>query len=166
MKLIDKCHFVIGAPCANINTAWDNSTYALGDYVHMGKYNHLTIVLIGGAASGAASAITIKQATSAAGGSAKNVTVASMYACTSTSAASDTWTKTTVTSNTWTPTTTTANLHYIVELDAADLDIANSFEWVAVNVAGSGGGTNYFSCLYILSDPKIVSAETAPTAIA
>lgn len=160
MKLIDRVKFAIGAPCANINTAWDNTTYALGDYVHMIYHNQLTIVLVGGAASGAASAVTVKQATTAAGGSAKNVTLDYVWVNTATSAASDTWTRTAVTSNTFTPTTTTANLSYILEIHVSQLDLANSFEFVAINIAGGGGGTNYYSCLYILSDPRYVSAAS------
>ncbi len=164
-RFIGKHKLVIGAPCADISTAWDNTTYALGDYVHMEHYNHLTIVLIGGAAAGAASAITVKQATSAAGGSAKNVTFTEMFANVATSSASDTWTSTAVTSNTFTPTTTTANLSYVIEIDSRDLDLANNFEWVAINVAG-GGGTNYFACLYILSEGRFLARSGMPTAIA
>ncbi len=165
-RFLDTHKVVIGAPCANINTAWDNSTYALGDYVHMGKYNHLTIILVGGAASGAASAVTVKQATDASGTSAKNCTVTEMFLNTATSTASDTWTATTVSSNTFTPTTTTANLSYIIEIDSRDLDLANNFEWVAINIAGGGGGTNYFACVYILSEGRYKIVESSPTAIA
>jgi hypothetical protein len=164
MKLIDKVHFVVGAPIANINTAWDNTTYALGDYVNMANYSHLTIVLIGGASAGGTGAITVKQATDATGTSAKNVTVANRYLQTGTSSASDTWVKTTVTSNTWTH-PATANLCNIVEIDAASLDKDNGFTWVAINITSAGGTTN-MCALYILSDPRQISAETAPTAIA
>lgn len=156
---------VIGAPCSDIATAWDNTTYALGDYVHLGKYSHLTIVLIGGAAAGAASAFTVKQATSFAGAGAKNVTFTEMFANVATSSASDTWTSTAVTSNTFTPTTTTAKLSYVIEIDSRDLDIAGGFEFVGANFAG-GGGINYFACLYILSEGRFLTRSGMPTAIA
>lgn len=164
-RFIDTHHVVIGAVPACPNTAWDNTTYALGDYIHMGKYNHLTIIILTGAMSGATGAVTVKQATSAAGGSAKNVTITERFLCTATAAASDTWTSTAVTSNTWTM-PATANLANIVEVDARSLDIANSFEWVAVNITASGDAADRAACLYILSEPRYVRAETKPTAIA
>ncbi len=165
-RFLDTHKVVIGANAAAIDAGWLNSTYSDGEYIHVGKYNHLTIIVVGGAAAGAYAAFTVKQATSAAGGSAKNVTVTENFKCTTTSAGSDTWVATTVTSNTWTPTTTTAGLHYIIEIDSRDLDLANDFEWVAINLAAGGNAGNFMACVYILSEGRYQIVESSPTCIA
>lgn len=161
-KLIDKVKFVVGAPPVDIATAWDNTTYALGDYVNMEHYGHLTIVLLGGASAGGTGAVTVKEATDASGTSADTLNVDNRYLQTGTSAASDTWVKTAVTADTWTH-PATAKLSNIIEIDAADLSAGHN--WVAVNITAAGG-TTLMSALYILSEPRYISAEDAPTAIA
>lgn len=163
MKLIDQVKFVVGFPPCDINTAQDNSTYLKGDYVHMKYYDHLTIVLLAGASAGGTGSVNVYQATDAAGGSAKTVGVDYRYLCTATNAASDTWVKTTVTSDTWDH-PATANLYNVIEVDSTQLDIEGGFEWVAINI-DSAGGTTYGAALYILSGPRYISAETAPTAL-
>lgn len=164
MKLIDQAHFVVAFPPKDIATAIDNSTYVLGDYVRMRYYDHLTIVLLGGASAGAAGAVTVKQATDATGAGEKNVTIAHRYLQTGTSTASDTWVETDVTASTWTH-PATANLANIIEIDSTALDIEGGFEYVAVKIAAAGG-TTLMSGLYILTGPRYISTADKPTAIA
>jgi hypothetical protein len=161
-KLIEKCKFVVGFPPVDINTAMDNTTYTKGDYVNMKNWGHLTIVLIGGVSAGGTGSVTVKCATSVAGGSVDSLTTVKWrYLNTNTSTASDTWTKTAVTAYTWDH-PATANLSNVIEIDADELPTDHNF--VAINI-DSAGGTTLMSCLYILSEPRYISAETAPTAI-
>lgn len=163
-KLIDQVHFAVGAyPVSIQNTGLDQSSYALGEVVNVGKYGHVTIVLIGGAFAGT-SAITVRSATSAAGVSVSSdkVTIAHRYLCTGITAGSDTWVETDVSSSTWTwP--ATANLANVIEFDTASLEAGH--EWVAVNAVAAGVGASLIAALYILSEPRYISAETAPTAL-
>jgi len=172
MKLLDSCKFVVGTfPATAANTTWNNQTYLLGNAVNMENYGHLTVVLIGGPDPGPMGLTTlINAATDAAcviagiaAGTSWYVDPSYYYVNTCTSAESDTWTKTAVAtagSTIITAPFTVANENYIIELDAAALTHG---PWVAVNsVQGTAG---IFAALYILSQPRYISAETAPTAI-
>lgn len=162
-KLIESVKFVVGFPPCDINTAMDNTTYVKGDYINMADWGHLTVVLLGGASAGGTGSVTVKCATDAAGTSADTMTtVKYRYLQTGTSAASDTWVKTSVTAGTWDH-PATANLANVIEIDGSELPTGHN--WVAINI-DSAGGTTLMSCLYILSEPRYISAETAPTAIA
>ncbi len=162
-KLIDNVHFVVGAyPVSIQSTGFDNTTWVLGEAINVRDYGHVTMVLLGGAFAGT-SAITVKQATTAAGisVSADNVTIEHRYLCTGTTA-SDTWVETDVSTNTWTwP--ATANLANVVEFDTASLN--DGHDWVAINAVAAGVGASILGVLYILSEPRYISAATAPTAI-
>ncbi len=163
-KLIDQVHFVVGAPPSDIATAWGNSTYLLGNAVNVENYGHVTIVMLQGTSAGATAAVSVRQAATAAGVvvGAAIVPIDYRYLLTQTSAESDTWVKTAVTSNTWTI-PATAQLSNIVEFDTAIL--TSGLNWIGINVTAAGGG-GLASCLYILSQPRYISAEDAPTAIA
>ncbi len=165
-RFLDTHKVVVAFPPACPNTAAiDGSTYLLGDRVHMGKYNHLTAMIFGGAMDGASGVVTVKQSSDFAGTGAKNVTITERFLCTATSAASDTWVSTAVSSNTWTYPATNY-LHNIVEVDARDLDLANGFEYVGVQVEASGNANDRMCIVYILSENRYALAESSPTAIA
>lgn len=70
--------------------------------------------------------------------------------------------KTAVTANTWTI-PATAQLSNIIEFETAVLTAG--LNWIGINVTAAGAG-GLASCLYILSQPRYISAEDAPTAIA
>ncbi len=163
-RFIDTHKVVIAVPPSTPNTANDNTTYLLGDYINMADYNHCAVIMVGGAFTGT-SVVNVYQATSAAGGSAKIISaLTERFLCTATSAASDTWVATAVTSSTWTWPATN-NLANIVEINARDLDIANGFQWIAVNTATSGQAGDRLCVIYILSEPRYLKAENSPSAI-
>ena len=77
--------------------------------------------------------------------------------------ATDTLVATAVTSNTFTTlTTNNKNAMYVIELDAADLDINNGFDCVRVGTGDAAALV--LSVLYVLSNPRYAGA-TPPTAI-
>jgi len=147
-RLIDNLKFVTGCnPAALTSTAGD------GDYVSMKDYAHLTIVLtVLNATTVTGGAVTLLQATDVAAGSAKALAFTKMWANTDT-AASDTLTETAVTSNTFTTSTTNSKpLKYVIEIEATDLDTANGFDCVRIDVASMANAVGNVE--YILSGAK------------
>lgn len=119
------------------------------DYVSLKAHPKCTVVLmVDNGATVTGSAITLKQATAVAGTSEKALAFDKVWANTDTGAG-DTLTETTVSSNTFTTDNTdNKNLLYIMEVDAADLDVAGGFDCIR---AGTGNSTNAVcSVLYIL----------------
>src|SRR5574340_614693 len=131
LNLTDIAKVVMGcAPAALATTA------GAGDYVSLKNFDRLTIlipVLNGATVTGGD--VTLKQATAVAGTGEKALAFAKMYANTD-CAASDTLTETAVTSNTFTTNATNSKqLMYVIEVKASDLDVANGFDCVRINVA-------------------------------
>lgn len=147
-RLVDNLKFVTGCnPAALATTAGD------GDYVSMKDYAHLTIVLTvlnGSTVTGGA--VTLLQATDVASTGEKPLAFTEMWANTDTGA-SDTLVRTAVTSNTFTTSTTnTKALKYVIEVPAASLDIANSFDCVRIDVASMANAVGNVE--YILSGAR------------
>ena len=140
--------------------AADGSTAALGDAVCLKDYGHLTVVLRAGLCPDTR-AVTLKQSTSAALGSEKALAFTQMYA--NVGQTTDVLTKTAVTANNFNLAATPGNM-YIIEVDAEDLDMANSFDWVRVDIATGDTSATIVDVLYILSEPKF-SADAMPVAI-
>lgn len=133
------------------------------DYVSLKNYNKLTVIILAdNATTVTGSAITLKQATAVAGTGEKALAFTTQWANIDT-AASDTLVETAVTSNTFTTDATDAkNLMYVIEVDAADLDVANSFDCVRV---GTGDATaSVLSVCYWAHDSRYAKA-TPPAAI-
>ena len=167
-KLIDSVKFVVAAQCIDTQTAWNNQTYDLGNAINVENYRHVTIVLIGGVAAGTQLAVKVVcAATDAAcvianvGTTAALVPMEWVYKNIQTAVQSDTWVKTAVVSDTFTPTTTTNHLNWVIEIETASMSLA---PWLTINKVASGAA-NYMAALYILSQPRYISAEDAPTAI-
>lgn len=143
-RLIDQIKPVMGcAPAALTSTAGD------GDYVSMKGYSKLTIVIaILNATTVTGGAITLKQATSVAGGSEKALSFSKMYSnidC----AAADALTETAVVSDTFTTDSTNSKqLMYVIEVDAESLDQDNGFDCVRVDSASMANAVG--SVLYLL----------------
>ena len=157
-SLPEQCKFVVGcAPAALTTTAGD------GDYVSLKNYRRLTIILpVLNATTVTGGAITLLQATAVDGTSAKALAMTRMWANTDVGA-SDTLVKTAVTNNTFTTATTdNKNLMYVIEVLAEDLDIANGYDCVRVDVASMANAVG--SALYILDGARYGSA-TPPAAI-
>lgn len=159
MRPIDNFKFVTGcAPAALATTAGD------GDYISMREYARLTIVIsVLNATTVTGGAVTLKQATDVAGTSEKALGFSTMWANTD-CAASDTLVSTAVTSDTFTTSTTNSKiLMYIIEVSARDLDIANGFDCVRIDVASMASAVG--NVIYILSGAheKPVIARSAIT---
>ena len=130
-RLIDVLKPVMGcAPAALTGAAGD------GDYISMKNYTKLTVlisVLNGSTVTGGA--VTLKQASAVAGTGEKALSFSKMYSnidC----AAADALTETAVVSDTFTTDTTNSKqLMYAIEVDAEQLDKANGFDCVRVDVA-------------------------------
>ncbi len=152
IQLVDKAKLVMGcAPAALTSTAGD------GDYVSLKNYAKLSIILtILNATTVTGGTITLKQASAVAGTGEKALALTKMYAnvdC----AASDTLVETTVSSNTFTTDTTNSKqLMYVMEVDAADLDVANGFDCVRIDSTGMANAVG--SVVYVLHPPRFAPA--------
>ena len=143
--------------------AMDGASAATGDAVCMKNYGHVTIILSTGLTPDART-VTLKQSTSAALGSEKALGFTTNWV--NEGLSTDLLTKTTVTSNTF-DTAATANNMYVMEVDAEDLDMANSFDWVRLDIATGDTSATIISAIAILSEPKFAAgAAGMPTAIA
>jgi hypothetical protein len=133
------------------------------DYVSLKDYAHFTaVILVKNATTVTGSAITLKQATAVAGTSEKALSFTKMWANLDT-AASDALVETAVTSDTFTTLTTNSkNQMYVIEVDAAQLDVSNGFDCIRVGTADATAAT--VTVLYVLSSPRY-SQVTPPTAI-
>lgn len=158
LKLIDVAKVVMGSPIIGALATTNGDC----DYVSLKSFKRCTIVLaVDNAATVTGGAITLKQATAVAGTSEKALAFTAMYANTDTGAG-DTLTETAVTNNTFTTDTTdNKNLLYVIEVDAADLDVANGFDCIRVDsllMANAVGAVMYLlhDCRY--ASPLAVSA--------
>jgi|2_EtaG_2_1085320.scaffolds.fasta_scaffold00208_26 hypothetical protein len=120
------------------------------DWVSLKNADRITIVLMAGVlAGGAGSAVTLLQATTVAGGSSKALAFDTVYQKEGTLTTSSTLAKTDVTSDTFTM-GTSASI-YVIEINASQLDIANGFDCIRVDVAASAGSNAFIvSGLYVL----------------
>lgn len=136
-----------------------------GDYVSLKNYGHATIIIKTGAvANGAdAMAITLKQATAVAGTGEKALAFSKYWVS---DASGDTFTQTTATSNTFNITGTDDNKIYVLEVDSADLDAANDFDCVRVDVGSPGANAVLLDCTYILTQPRFAGdGSSLPSSI-
>lgn len=148
MRLVDKSKFVMACPPAALAT-----TAGDGDYISLKNFDHLTIViLVDNATTVTGGAVTLKQASAVAGGDEKALSFSKMWANVDTGA-SDTLVETAVVSDTFTTDTTNAkNLMYVIEVEATDLDTANGFNCVRIDVASMANAVG--SVLYIAHAPS------------
>lgn len=159
MILAEQAKIVLGA----IGLA--NAGATTGDYVSMKNYNHLTVILAIAPASGTdTAAITMKQATNVGNtlSDEKALTFTSMWKNADNSL-TDTLVKTTVASSITTSAVAKSEL-FVIEIDAADLDVANGFDAVRVDVTDPGAVSTPLCAIYILSQARYAQA-TPPSAI-
>lgn len=132
-------------------------------YVSLKNVNWVTVLVeIMNATTVTGRAVTLKQATAVAGTGVKALAFSRMWQnidC----AAGNVLAETAVTSNTFTSDTTNSKrLLYVIEVDPATLDTANSFDCFAVDVtAGAASGVDV---VYLLS--MKYAAPTHPSVIA
>lgn len=129
------------------------------DYVSMKGYSKLTaLIKVKNATTVTGSAITLKQATTVAGGGEKELAFSTVYANEDTGA-TDTLVATAVTSNTFTTDSTNSkNLMYIIEVDEQDLDQAGGFDCVRVGTGDAVAAT--VDIAYILWPAKYGKSTT------
>ena len=135
-----------------------------GDWVNLKFYRRVLVVIQQGAWAGGTPALTFEQAQDNAGTGAK--TLASTERWNATALTDDLPEKAAVSSNT-SNLANAANGLTLVEFHAQDLDIANGFTHLRVNVASPGANADLIAAFYILGDPSYAGKpDTLPSAIA
>ena len=141
-----------------------NGAAVSGDWVHMKHYRRCCIVIQQGAWAAGTPAVTLAQGKTAAGGSEKALALARYW--TYTALTDDDPALTAVVSDTFNL-PNTANTTTVIEVHVNDLDIANGFFWLQIEVASPGASADLICCTYILYDAAhAMKADDAPTAIA
>lgn len=115
-----------------------------GDWIKF-TGQRVLIELHTGAWAGGTSAVTLQQATSAAGAGAKALGMTRMWKKTTglfaeTAVASDTFDL------------DTANAVYLIEVDAAELDVDNDFAYLRVRAASPGANDDFLQGAYVIGD--------------
>lgn len=158
-RLVDNAKIVWGAAPKNYS-----STAMTEKYVSLKNYNHCTIIIKTGAWAAGTAAVTINQATDVSATGAKALGFSTQFTNVS-NTSTDTLVSTAVSSNTFN--LNTANTIYIIEVDAATLDVTNSFDCISLEVASPGANADLYDVTYILSQPRHASqVSTMPSAIA
>lgn len=157
MKLLEIAKPVVGLS----NTTPSTST---PDYVSLKLYHRIRVtIIVKNATTVTGSAITLKQATAVAGTGEKALAFSVMWANIDTGAG-DTLTETAVTSDTFTTDSTNSKeLMYVMEIEAADLDIANNFDCIRAGTADATAAT--LTVLYDLFPAKYAATAGGPSAI-
>jgi len=135
---------------------------ANGDYISMKGLHHVSIVLMFGVALVATPAITLTQAKTVAGGSAKALGFDKIQVNAATGT-SDAFVDTDVTSNTIDKAAGSGQL-FVIEVDASDLDGDNAFDCLRCNLESPGGNATLVSILYV-GTPLRYGAQSPPSAI-
>lgn len=153
-NLIEECK-VIGA----IVPIDSNAAAKAGDYINMSLCEDLWAILMQGAWAGGTPAVTVGQATSAAGAGA--VAVTSFEAWNGTTLTADALTAITVTAGTFNL-AATANMFTVVRIRAEAL--TDGFKYARIEVATPGSNADLLSGLYIASGLKY-TGKVPPTMI-
>lgn len=143
----------------DLSTAANN-----GDWVSLANYNRLTVVVFKGAGTaGDDPVITLKQASDNAGTGAKALNFTTVWSKVGTQTGIGQFTKTTqAAANTYTDTVSAeAQGVFVVEVVAEQLDAANDFTHVQVSIPDVGSNAQLGCALYILTEPRDVSATSA-----
>jgi hypothetical protein len=157
LKLADVAKFVFGSPIIGALATTNGDC----DYVSLKNYSGISILIaVDNATTVTGGAVTLKQASAVAGGDEKALGFTKVYANLD-AAAGDTLTETAVVSNTFTTNTTdNKNLLYVIELDASDLDVANGFDCVRVDVLSMANAVGFVG--YILHGARYQSPLAVP----
>lgn len=130
-------------------------------YVSLKDTTHATIVISTGAWAGGTAAVTLLQATAVAGTSSKALAFSTVYT-NATAPTSSVLTSTAVTSDTFN--LSVAASTYVIEVDAASLDVANGFDCLCVHVATPGSNNDYYAANMILGQLRY-AGKTPPNAM-
>ena len=134
------------------------STVGDGSYVSLKGYARCAIILdVTDATTVTGGTITLKQATAVAGTGEKALAFTRMLANTDVAAA-QTMVETAVSSNTFTTDTTNSKrLRYVMDVQASDLDLANSFDCIRLDSTGMANANG--SVTYILYGARNTGAS-------
>ena len=133
------------------------------DYVSLKNWGHAFILIAGtnGATLTTGTVVTVKQATAVAGTSEKALSYTAYYVCTN-SVVSDTWTRTAVGGSCTSPVSGSDMWLIGIDVEASDLDVANNFDCIRVDVTGSTaqdlGGVYILNAGRFVGDTPTVSA--------
>ncbi len=122
-----------------------------GDYYNLKLYRRILFVIAQGAWAGGTPAVTLSQATSAAGDGAKALAFTKKY--TKVALTGTTWVEAAVTSNTFNL-TAVANTMTAIEVSADELDADNEFDFVSLNIATPGANADLIAVFAVLGDPR------------
>lgn len=149
-QLVNQVHPVVG---------WfpQAATSVEGDYISLKGYGGVSIIIAVDVSSGTDDgAVTLSQAKTVGGGSAKPLGFDYVYANLDTEA-SDALVKTAVTSDTFNAGGVTKSCLYVIEVKAEDLDVDNGFDCLKVSVATITNGIA--SVLYLLHTPRFIAQD-------
>ena len=141
-KIIEKVHSLPASAPANMS-----GTAMTALWVSLKNMNHIAFHIQTGAWAAGTAAVTINQAIDISGTSSKAVAFTQYWTITGTGTG-DIPTLNTAVSNTFN--LSTANTLYVIELDAAVLDVSNAFRTVTLAVASPGANADYYGVLYHL----------------
>ncbi len=131
-----------------------------GDWVNMENYQHCAVIFMADVGTAAQDPIfTVRQATSNAGAGAKALTFTDIWekeGATAINAIGVMTHRTQAAANTYTSATGGENEQLIVvEFDAIDLDVANDFTHIQLQIPDTGATAGKFGMgLYILTEPR------------
>lgn len=122
---------------------------ATGDVASFKNHNHATVIIKVDSFAGGTPAVTLNQATTVANGSGKALGFSKMWTNLA-NTSSSVLVETTVASNTFN--LNTANSIYVIEVDAAQLDVTNNFDCFNVLIGTPGSNTDLYGAIYIMGD--------------
>jgi hypothetical protein len=161
-RLTENIQIVSAIVPVNLATGANN-----GDWVSLKNYGHCAIVVFKGAGTaGDDPVITVRQATDVAGTSAKALNFTRVDKKVGTQTGIGTFTVASqAAANTHTDTDSAeAEGVFVVEFDADELDIANGFDCVQVQIPDTGTNAQIGCALYLLSSPRY-GQRVLPSAI-
>lgn len=159
--ILEKIQIVGGITPINLAAGANN-----GDWVSMKNYNRCAIVVYKGAGSASEDpVITLQQATDVAGTSSKSLTFTRYDTKSGTLTSVGTFTKNTqAAAGNVTPDTGDVEMIAVIDIKAADLDVANGFDCLRCTIADVGTTSQIGGMLYLLHDPRYPK-ETLDSAI-
>lgn len=149
--------FIIAVPPKDITGAAQN-----GAWVSMRYHKRLTILIVQGAWAGGTPAVTLQQATSAAGGSAKTLELDTYQQFDQDTG--EALARTTVVSNTFNLPAAT-NVVTVIEIRQGDLDKDNDFAYVRCQVASPGANADLMTMIYLLDEPNYAGKPSTLPAV-
>ncbi len=140
-----------------------NASAVNSDYVSLKDYHHVTFITQFGVAAAGTPNMTFSQAKNVAGGSAKAMPF-DIYYLNSDTTASDTLVSTAVVSDTVAKVAGSAQ-KFVVEFDAAELDVDNGFDCIRCNWSTPGSNATLIMIEIVGSQSRYAGAASNPSMI-